>query len=804
MATYYVSPSGSDSRTTTQAQVYGTPWKTMQKAVNAATSGDIIICQDGTYSDRVKFNNTKSGITLQAENEHDAVMDGGWNAYPITVTNRPAEDEQYLGFIDINGSDNITIDGLKIQNWNGRGLNIYGNPSDITVKNVYVSHTYAQAIRFDTATDCVVEDSTFYQASQEKRYYNATPTRLAKDWPVSTHAMRSNNVTFRRNTVANCGGEGIGIDRSSTNCTVEDNVIYDGGPVGIYILYSKNTLVQRNLIYYTDSYTVTNDYKGNRLGISMRDEYQFSGSYNVSSNNKFLNNIIVNPGTAGIQISGNVGMSGTIIANNTIVGGKYGFNIFNKKSEYAWAGCVIENNIVEATSNSISASASEMTWRNNTWLSKPITEARGAGDIYASAKLVNASATVTTPPDLANYQLQESSPAINKARTTPGVETDYHGASRGASPDIGALEYGEAPPVVAAITASTTTPAAGASVTLTDASTISSGAIDEWLWQVSLDGGQTKATIATTQNTSYTPSSTGTYTIYLTVTDNDGPDSDTTTVTLTVGTPVTDPETPTDGETDTDGFSCTGNLLSNPSFDTDVTGWAVSNMSRARITDPTDSTNYVCRMYGTTGGQQMYQSGFALTSGVTYILSFTAWSNRDRDMEIETIQHVSPNADVLDTVVMSTTTTKTRYEYVLDALLTEANTRLRFQPVYLTSSDSLWIDDICLRPYSEVDASFSVSDSSPSLGDTITLTDTSTGSPYAWSWRVTSTAGLDEVISTSAGPVDWAIPGPGEYTIKLTVAGGDNTDYATTSITVSPKPDWFQSGLRRALRKGLP
>ena len=103
MATYYVSPAGSDSRSTAQAQVYGTPWKTMQKAVNAATSGDTIICQDGTYTDRVRFDGTKSGITLMAENEHDAVIDGGWNAYPITITNRPTEDEEYIGFVDING-----------------------------------------------------------------------------------------------------------------------------------------------------------------------------------------------------------------------------------------------------------------------------------------------------------------------------------------------------------------------------------------------------------------------------------------------------------------------------------------------------------------------------------------------------------------------------------------------------------------------------------------------------------------------------------------------------------------------------
>ena len=45
--TWYISPSGSDSNSGTQSS----PWRTIEKAEGAASSGDTIICRGGTYND---------------------------------------------------------------------------------------------------------------------------------------------------------------------------------------------------------------------------------------------------------------------------------------------------------------------------------------------------------------------------------------------------------------------------------------------------------------------------------------------------------------------------------------------------------------------------------------------------------------------------------------------------------------------------------------------------------------------------------------------------------------------------------
>jgi hypothetical protein len=50
MATYYVSTSGNDSYTTTQAQNISTPWGTLHASFNKLVAGDILKMLGGTYT----------------------------------------------------------------------------------------------------------------------------------------------------------------------------------------------------------------------------------------------------------------------------------------------------------------------------------------------------------------------------------------------------------------------------------------------------------------------------------------------------------------------------------------------------------------------------------------------------------------------------------------------------------------------------------------------------------------------------------------------------------------------------------
>ena len=77
-------------------------------------------------------------------------------------------------------------------------------------------------------------------------------------------------------------------------------------------------------------------------------------------------------------------------------------------------------------------------------------------------------------------------------------------------------------------------------------------------------------------------------------------------------------------------------------------------------------------------------------------------------------------------------------------------------------------------------AGFTVSDSDPIMGDTIQLTDASTGAPTSWAWY--SNGGL---FSIQQNPQFYA-GGVGVFviTLKVTNAFGSNTTPTGTTITV--------------------
>ncbi|MFC2090019.1 right-handed parallel beta-helix repeat-containing protein [Bacteroidota bacterium] len=91
-ATYYVSPSGSNSNSGTGVNM---PYKTVQFAVNQMSEGDTLIVLDGYYLGTLEM---KSGITIQAQNPRNAVFSG---AVPLTSEFVPHTDKVYKTRVDI-------------------------------------------------------------------------------------------------------------------------------------------------------------------------------------------------------------------------------------------------------------------------------------------------------------------------------------------------------------------------------------------------------------------------------------------------------------------------------------------------------------------------------------------------------------------------------------------------------------------------------------------------------------------------------------------------------------------------------
>jgi nitrous oxidase accessory protein NosD len=92
-------------------------YTTISAAVTTATSGDTIVVKDGTYDEHVLIDKS---ITLQAENQHNAIIGG------------PAASQ---GGCVLLQTDNITIDGFTISG------DLGGGPPGILIQNSSSGHT---------------------------------------------------------------------------------------------------------------------------------------------------------------------------------------------------------------------------------------------------------------------------------------------------------------------------------------------------------------------------------------------------------------------------------------------------------------------------------------------------------------------------------------------------------------------------------------------------------------------------------------------------------------------------------------
>ncbi|MCJ7739934.1 hypothetical protein MUP32_01275 [Candidatus Microgenomates bacterium] len=99
-ASYYVSPSGSDSNNGTSAS----PWKSIKTSIGKLQSNDILILKDGTYYESIYLYN-RTYLTIKAENDGKAVLDDvARNASP------------YGGCIHLIKSSYINIEGVYAKN----------------------------------------------------------------------------------------------------------------------------------------------------------------------------------------------------------------------------------------------------------------------------------------------------------------------------------------------------------------------------------------------------------------------------------------------------------------------------------------------------------------------------------------------------------------------------------------------------------------------------------------------------------------------------------------------------------------
>lgn len=135
-STYYMGPDGSDSYTTTQAQVYETPWLTLAHAFATMSGSDTLIIKDGTYTGTSNIFTTSisppvgsSGAYtfVKAENDGGAVFDGQSTRSVFDIETDGNKYWQFEGLTFINSTGQATLRYADYVKFLRCGLSVVGS-----------------------------------------------------------------------------------------------------------------------------------------------------------------------------------------------------------------------------------------------------------------------------------------------------------------------------------------------------------------------------------------------------------------------------------------------------------------------------------------------------------------------------------------------------------------------------------------------------------------------------------------------------------------------------------------------------
>ena len=281
--TYYVSTTGSDTNTGTEAL----PWKTIQKAANTMVAGDTVKIQPGTYSESVWPKNSGTAdkpITYKKE-----------GASPVVIIS-----QNWAGVV-INQKDWTVFDGLTINGNGGSHAVVMRNANHNTIMNCDVSnaeiliHAYAGSpeypeygvtsigniflnntvhdsvhtpygegiyikqympisVKVSYVQDTIIENNTIYnvvEAIQTTAPTWVTDTQLDYFYPGSILQL---GTIVRGNRIHNNLCEQGVICGGGKNYLIENNLVYNNMGTGTLCgiaIGGDNLTIRNNIIVYT-------------------------------------------------------------------------------------------------------------------------------------------------------------------------------------------------------------------------------------------------------------------------------------------------------------------------------------------------------------------------------------------------------------------------------------------------------------------------------------------------------------------------------------------------------------------------
>ena len=386
-ATYYASPSGTDTNPGSYAQ----PFRTVARGIQAAGAGDSIVLQDGTYPATTPYGGgststwllwiNKSGtpgspITLKAEHKQKAILDCG-NAYNGPQTGcmgyiflgNPAP--AYWVFQDLVFTRTYDIALL---------INSATAAHDITVQGCRFEQIGQHVSSIATGMDAVYANQSQYNLVFDGNVFDGIgrlpgSTYMANDHALylhSSHSTATNNVFY-----GSISGWGVqtaaGFSGLIANNTFAFTRTTNGGQLMLWDVASGNVTVQNNIFYNPPGSIALNTYGFTAPSCVLDHNLVYGGTMGSASGCSFTNNIQANPAFVNASsdfhlqlgspaIDAGVTVSGAATDYDGVVRGAQGKSFDIGAFEYP----SVQPPVVSAVAASnITSTAATITWTTN-------------------------------------------------------------------------------------------------------------------------------------------------------------------------------------------------------------------------------------------------------------------------------------------------------------------------------------------------------------------------------------------------------------------------------------------------------
>jgi len=272
---------------------------TIQAAVNAASSGDIVYMRSGTYYEHVTIGKP---LALQGEDRNTTIIDGGGTGKVITATS----------------TSNVAVSGFTVRN-GGSSWAGYNKDAGIVLDNT--SHSLV--------SDCIVTSNGLNGLYSYRSSYNAirhcefryNETKPGGGIQGNIHLRYSSHNTIDNNYIYSNDGNGITVRESSNNTTITGNHVYSNEGHGIHVGWSYYCTIADNTVrdnkgagvdFDGASYNTVRDNMLSANGAGIRTVFYSNGE-------TFVGNVIEGNAT-GIVIGGyNISSYGHVFYHNDVI-----------------------------------------------------------------------------------------------------------------------------------------------------------------------------------------------------------------------------------------------------------------------------------------------------------------------------------------------------------------------------------------------------------------------------------------------------------------------------------------------------